>query len=291
MAALAHEERVDWRKTIPFALMHLACVPALWCGVSPLALGLCLFNYAIRMFGITAGYHRYFSHRSYKTGRLFQFGLAWLGACAAQLGPLWWAAHHRHHHLHSDTEDDAHPPGIKGFLWSHMGWIFCPRYSLTHYERMRDFAAYPELHFIERNWLLPPTLLALSTLALGWWLGQRTPQLGTNGLQLLTWGFFVSTCLLYHATFCINSMAHLWGSRRYETRDDSRNNWLLALLTLGEGWHNNHHQYPSSERQGFFWWEIDPTHYGLWLLSKLGLVWDLRSPPASAYRGGPKCLS
>jgi stearoyl-CoA desaturase (delta-9 desaturase) len=235
------------------------------------------------MFGITAGYHRFFSHRSFKTSRVFQFVLAWLGACSAQLGPLWWAAHHRHHHQYSDTHQDAHTPGLKGFLWAHMGWVFCPRNQVTHYHRVRDFCHYPELLFLERNWLLPPALMALSTLAWGWWLGRNYPAWGTHGLQLLTWGFFLSTILVYHATFCINSMAHLWGSRRYETKDDSRNNWVLALITLGEGWHNNHHKYPSSERQGFYWWEIDMTHYGLKCLAALGLVWDLRTPPKGAY--------
>ena len=164
-----------------------------------------------------------------------------------------------------------------------MGWIFCPAHQVTHYDRIRDFCRYPELLFLERYWLLPPTLMAVSTLVWGWWLGQFFPEWGTNGLQLLTWGFFVSTLLVYHATFCINSMAHLWGTRRYPTKDDSRNNWVLALITLGEGWHNNHHQYPSSERQGFYWWEIDMTHYGLRLLAALGLVWDLRTPPKGAY--------
>lgn len=277
-------ERVAWDRTIPFILMHLACLGVFWCGVSKLALGLCLFNYVIRMFGITAGYHRYFSHRAYKTSRWFQFVLAWLGACSAQLGPLWWAAHHRHHHQHSDTEKDAHTPGLKGFLWSHMGWIFCPNYHVTHYDRIKDFAGFRELRFVEKNWLLPPLVQALSTLALGWFLGRFVPQLGTNGFQLSIWGFFVSTILVYHATFCINSMAHVWGSRRFQTKDDSRNNWLLAFVTLGEGWHNNHHKYPSSERQGFYWWEIDATHYALLVLSWFGIVWDLRKPPAAAYK-------
>jgi stearoyl-CoA desaturase (delta-9 desaturase) len=263
--------------------MHLACLMVLWCGVSKIAVGLCLFNYWIRMFGITAGYHRYFSHRSYKTSRVFQFVLAWLGACSAQLGPLWWAAHHRHHHQYSDTEKDIHSNRLQGFLWSHMGWIFCPDHQVTHYHRVKDFAGYPELLWVERNWLLPPAALGLSTLGVGCWLGAFHPALGTNGLQLLTWGFVVSTVITYHATFCINSLSHVFGSRAYETKDDSRNNFWLALLTLGEGWHNNHHKYPSSERQGFHWYQVDPTHYLLTMLSWLGVVWDLRTPPRSAF--------
>lgn len=276
--------QIAWHRTVPFILMHLACFLVLWSGVSKFAVCLCFFNYVIRMFGITAGYHRYFSHRTFKTSRPFQFALAWLGASSAQLGPLWWAAHHRHHHQYSDTEKDAHTPGLKGFLWAHVGWIFCPEYQVTHYERIKDFAGFRELRFLETNWLLPPAVMGLSTYGLGWLLERFVPQLGTNGFQLLTWGFFISTLIVYHATFCINSMAHIWGSRRYATKDDSRNNWVLALITMGEGWHNNHHQYPSSERQGFYWYEIDATHYILKALSCIGLVWDLRTPPAAAYK-------
>ena len=271
MATLEHlpadggELRVQWSKTVPFAILHLGCLGVFWVGWSRSALVFCLLNYLLRMFAITAGYHRYFSHRSFKTSRPFQFALAWIGATAAQLGPLWWAAHHRDHHRHSDTEKDAHPPGLRGFLWSHMGWVFCPRYALTHYERVKDLARFPELLFVEKNWLLPPALLALTTFVVG-------------GAQALVWGFIISTVLLYHATFSINSMAHLYGTRRYDTGDDSRNNFWLALLTLGEGWHNNHHKYPTSERQGIYWWELDMTHYGLTVLSWMGLVWDLRGP-------------
>lgn len=274
---------VSWPKTIPFICMHLACLPVLWCGVSKVAIGLCLGLYWLRMFGITAGYHRYFSHRSYKTSRVFQFVLAWIGASSAQLGPLWWAAHHRQHHQYADTDKDLHSPGLRGFLWSHMGWVFCPEYAVTHYNRVKDFAEYPEIHWLERTWLLPPAVLGAAVLGLGNWLHRFHPELGTDGLQLLTWGFFISTLLVYHATFSINSLAHMFGDRSYQTRDDSRNSLALALLTMGEGWHNNHHKYPSSERQGFHWWEIDPTHYLLTMLSWVGLVWELRRPPRSAY--------
>lgn len=274
-------KRVKISSTIPFILVHLACLAVVWCGVSGVAVGVCLANYLIRMFGITAGYHRYFSHRSFKTGRVFQFLLAWLGCSGAQLGPLWWAAHHRHHHSHSDTEKDAHSPGLRGFLWSHVGWVFCPDYHHTAYERVKDLCRYRELLWLEKNWLLPPLLLALAMLSLGQALG---PAWGTSPVQMLVWGFFISTVALYHVTFCVNSLAHVLGSRRYPTRDDSRNSFWLAILTLGEGWHNNHHQYPSSERQGFFWWEVDVTHYILVGLRALGLVRDLRTPPASAYQ-------
>jgi stearoyl-CoA desaturase (delta-9 desaturase) len=274
--------RVSWSKTVPFLLMHLACLSVLWVGVSKIAVGVCLINYWLRMFGITAGYHRYFSHRSYKTSRAFQFALAWIGASSAQLGPLWWAAHHRQHHQYADTERDVHPPGLRGFLWSHMGWIFCDEYAVTHYNRVKDFARFPEIQWLERNWLLPPAVFGAAMLGMGSWLGAVHPELGTNGFQLLAWGFFVSTIVVYHATFCINSLAHMVGDRAYANKDDSRNNLALALLTLGEGWHNNHHKFPTSERQGIHWYEIDPTHYVLVMLSWVGLVWDLRTPPRGA---------
>ncbi len=269
---------------LPFVAMHLACLPALWVGWSWPSLLVCFGLYWLRMFGITAGFHRYFSHRSFQTSRLFQFVLACLATSSAQLGPLWWAAHHRKHHAHSDTEKDVHPPGIRGFFWAHVGWIFAPENHQTDLRKVKDLAAFPELRWLDRYPLVPPFLLALGVLWLGKFLETTFPGLGVTSGQMLVWGFFVSTVILYHATFCINSLAHVLGSRRYETKDDSRNSFLLALITMGEGWHNNHHQYPSSERQGFFWWEIDLTHCVLVGLEKLGLVWKLRTPPPSAYQ-------
>lgn len=257
--------------------MHLACVPALWLEASWQALVVGITLYWVRMFGITAGFHRYLSHRSFKTSRAFQFLLALLGTSAAQLGPLWWAAHHRHHHAHSDTEKDVHPPGLRGFWWAHCGWIFDPDNEHPDLSRVKDLAGYPELVWLDRYPLVPPTLLAVAVLGLGLAVGQP--------LEMLVWGFFVSTVALYHATFAINSLAHVYGERRYDTRDDSRNSFFLALVTMGEGWHNNHHQYPSSERQGFHWWEIDLTHYILAALARVGLVWELRVPPPRALEG------
>ena len=267
---------------IPFALMHLACLGALLTGVSGVALAVCLVAYLVRMFGITAGYHRYFAHRAFKTGRGFQAVLAIIGCASAQLGPLWWAAHHRHHHAFSDTERDPHSPARQGFLWSHMGWFLHPSNKATDLEAIRDFAAFPELRMLDALPLIAPTVLAFGMLGLG----KALQQLGVNtsGPQMLVWGFFISTVLLYHGTFVINSLAHVFGSRRYETRDDSRNNALLALITLGEGWHNNHHRCPSACRQGFYWWELDITWLVLLALERAGLVWDIRPVPASAYR-------
>jgi stearoyl-CoA desaturase (Delta-9 desaturase) len=275
----ASDEKINVLRSTGFILMHLSPLLAIWAGVSWTAIGVCILAYYIRMFGITAGYHRYFSHRTFKTSRAFQFVLAFLGATAAQKGPLWWAAHHRTHHRHSDTEEDIHSPGLKGFWWSHVGWILCDRYHPTDSKLVRDFDTYPELRFINNHHSLPPFLFAVMMFGFGWLLNRYLPGLGTSGLEMLVWGFFVSTVLLYHGTFAINSLTHVIGRRRFATNDDSRNNWFLALLTMGEGWHNNHHYYPSSERQGFFWWEIDLSHYLLKTLSWVGVVWDLRKPP------------
>lgn len=267
--------------SIPFALMHVACVGVLFTGVSGVALAACAAAYLVRMFGITAGYHRYFAHRTFKTGRVFQAVLALLGCASAQLGPLWWAAHHRHHHAWSDTERDPHSPRQKGFLWSHMGWFLHPSNKPTDLAAVRDFASVPELRVMDDLPLFAPAALALGMVLLG--AALERVGVATSPAQMLMWGFFVSTVLLYHGTFFINSLAHVMGGRRYQTRDDSRNNALLAVITLGEGWHNNHHRYPSVCRQGFYWWELDVTYLVLLGLARLGLVWDLRPVPASAY--------
>jgi stearoyl-CoA desaturase (Delta-9 desaturase) len=264
-------DRIDWVTSIPFFGMHVAAVvgafffPITWEGAA-----LCVGMYYLRMFGITAGYHRYFSHRSYKTGRVFQYVLAWLGAICVQKGALWWAAHHRHHHRYSDQPEDVHSPVGRSFLWSHMTWILAHTYHETDYSQIRDFAKYPELVWLNKHFLVPVFVFAGINAAIG-------------GLDGVYWGFCVSTVLLWHGTFTVNSLAHVWGRRRYQTPDDSRNNLWIALITLGEGWHNNHHHYMSSARQGFFWWEIDVSYYILKALSKVGLVWDLRKPPAHVY--------
>jgi stearoyl-CoA desaturase (delta-9 desaturase) len=255
------------------------CLGIIWVGWSWTAIGVAAALYVVRMFGITGFYHRYFAHRTFKTSRWLQFIAAAVTNASAQKGPIWWAAHHRHHHLHSDDEEDVHSPIQRGFLWSHMGWIFTARNAITNMRLAPDLAKYPELRFLDRFDVLMPILLGVATYYLGVYLEAVNPRLGTNGMQMLVWGFFVSTVALFHATVSINSFAHLFGSRRYATKDHSRNNPLLALVTLGEGWHNNHHHYSTSARQGFFWWELDLTYIGLFVLSKLGLVWDIKSVP------------
>jgi stearoyl-CoA desaturase (delta-9 desaturase) len=279
----APREGIDWLRVVPFIGMHLACLGVIWVGFSWFALWLALALYAVRMFAITGFYHRYFAHRSFKTSRPAQFLFAVLGASSVQRGPLWWAAHHRIHHRHSDTELDPHSPR-HGFWRSHMGWFLTHEGFRTDERAVRDLARYPELRLLDRFDILVPVLLAVGLFVLGSHLENTAPELGTNGPQLLVWGFFVSTVVLFHATVTINSLAHRFGSRRFDTRDDSRNNWLLALITFGEGWHNNHHYYPGSARQGFRWWEIDLTWYLLRLLALFGIVWDLKPVPAGLKR-------
>jgi stearoyl-CoA desaturase (delta-9 desaturase) len=271
MADDNEHDDIIYPSAIPFVLVHLACFAALWVGVTWQAIAICIALYWLRIFAIGAGYHRLFSHRAYSTSRPFQFVLAFLAQSSAQKSVLWWASKHRHHHLHSDTEVDVHSPRHKGFIYSHLGWIFSRKHDLADFEKVADLMRYPELMWLHKYELLPAVLLgAFCFLVAGW-----------SGLVV---GFFWSTVLVYHATFCINSLAHVSGSTRYVTGDDSRNNWLLAVFTMGEGWHNNHHAFQSSVRQGFRWWEIDPTYYLLRALSWLGLVWDLRTPPEPVLR-------
>jgi len=273
-------ERVDWLRVVPFVGLHVACLGVWWVGVSTAAVTAAVGLYVLRMFAVTAFYHRYFSHRAFRTSRGMQFVFALLGASAVQRGPLWWAAHHRHHHAHADRPDDAHSPRQHGFLWSHMGWFLSRANFPTKVHLVRDLARFPELALLDRFDAAVPALLAVCLFVTGIALERFVPALGTNGPQLLVWGFAVSTIAVWHATFTINSLAHTIGARRFATRDDSRNNFALALLTLGEGWHNNHHRHPGAARAGLLWWELDPSWYLLRLMSALGLVWDLRPVPA-----------
>jgi stearoyl-CoA desaturase (Delta-9 desaturase) len=259
-------DRLHVATSIPFFLIHLAALVGVFLvpfhfSYVLVALGL----YYVRMFGVTAGYHRYFAHRSYKTSRVFQFLLAWLAESSVQKGVLWWSGHHRDHHRDSDTPADIHSPVQRGFWWSHVGWILSSRYDEAPLHRIRDFERFPELRFISKHYWLPPTVLGLGLCLVGGW-------------PLVVWGFCVSTVLLWHGTFTINSLSHVFGKRRYPTSDDSRNNWLLALVTMGEGWHNNHHHFAAAARQGFYWWEIDLSYYVLRALAAVGLVWDLKQP-------------
>ncbi len=276
--------RVEWTRVLPFIAVHVACLGPILVGWSWAAVGVALALYWIRAFAITGFYHRYFSHMTYRTSRVGQFAFAVLGASAVQRGPLWWAAHHRLHHRYSDGPKDVHSPRQHGFLWSHMGWITAPANFPTRLDVVSDLARYPELRLLDRFDTAVPLALAGGLYALGSALGAAGVE--TTGPQMLVWGFFISTVALFHATSLINSAAHRMGRQRYKTRDDSRNSLVLALLTLGEGWHNNHHRYPAATRQGFFWWELDPTYYALVVMSWLGLVRDLRPVPEAVKLAG-----
>jgi stearoyl-CoA desaturase (Delta-9 desaturase) len=277
--AVSRAQARGWRRTylnaltLPFWGVHvLAIVGVAITGFSWWGVLLCAALYLPRMFFVTGAYHRYFSHRSYKTSRWFQFVLALGATMTAQKGVLWWAAHHRVHHKLSDLPGDLHSVQQSGFWWAHMGWILSRDLEGTNHARIKDLAKYRELRWLDRWWMIPPIAAGALTFAIG-------------GFFALVWGFAVCQVLTWHGTFTINSLSHLWGGRRYRTEDDSRNNLALALITLGEGWHNNHHHYQVATRQGFFWWEIDPTYYLLRMLSRVGLVWDLREPPPAVVAG------
>ena len=274
-------DRVDWVRCIPFIVLHAGCLGVIWTGASATAVWTAVGLYFLRMFAVTGIYHRYFSHKTYSTSRAGQFLLALWGGTTVQRGALWWAYHHRHHHRHSDDPEDAHSPHVHGFWWSHIGWITSRRNFPTDYSTIRDLAKYPELVWLNRFDTVVPALFALSLFGAGAALETWAPGRGADRWQMLVWGFFISTTALFHGTSCINSMAHLMGRRRFKTSDDSRNSFILAIICLGEGWHNNHHRYQSSTRNGFYWWEIDPTYYGLKVLSWTGFIWGLKPVPHS----------
>ena len=275
----AEKEKLDWFRVGPFVGLHLSCLLVFAVGTSPVAVLVAVCLYLVRMFFITAFFHRYFSHRAFRTSRWLQFAMAVLGCTAGQRGPLWWSGHHREHHMTSDRPEDPHSPAHRGMLYSHTLW-FLTRGSFPISEhRVRDWLRYPELRLLERMDWIPFVVLGIGCYAFGSALGRHAPDLGTSGPQVFVWGFLISSVVLYHATYTINSLAHRFGRRRYDTPDSSRNNVWLALLTLGEGWHNNHHYYPSSARQGFRTMEIDISYWGLRLLKTLGLISHLRPVP------------
>lgn len=277
------QQRLDYLAITQFIFLHGGCLLVFWTGISWIALITCLSFYCLRIFAVSAGYHRYFAHRSYETGRVFQFLLALFGCLSHQKGPLWWAAHHRYHHAHSDREDDIHSPQQHGFWWAHCVWIFSMAYRRADKRLVSTFTRYRELQLLDRFYAVPPLLAAAAMFFIGFALQRTNPELHTSGPQMLAWGFFISTVLVHHAVYSANSIGHLFGSRRFASSDQSRNNIFVALLTFGDGWHNNHHFYPRSARHGFYWWEIDPTLYILKALSYLGIVWDLHTPPQKIF--------
>ena len=290
-AARNQPEKFEFKRSVPFIILHVGCLGVIWTGWSWTAVGVAAALYFIRMFAITGIYHRYFCHRGYQTSRPVQFLFGLIGLTAVQRGPLWWAAVHRHHHAHSDEPADAHSPVTKGFLWSHVGWLTSSRNFPTDYRMVRDLQKFPELVFLNRFDLIGPLLLLVFLAALGSALQEFAPGLGTNAWQLVVWGFFISTTVLFHATCAINSFAHTLGSKRFPTGDESRNSLVLAILTLGEGWHNNHHRFPACARQGFYWWEIDISYYIIRLMGAFGLVWDIRTVPSKVYEEAARIKS
>jgi stearoyl-CoA desaturase (delta-9 desaturase) len=272
-------ESIDWPRAIPFILLHLSCLLVFYVGFSYVACITAFILYVLRLFFIGAFYHRYFSHKTYLTSRGKQFIFALLGGSCAQRGPLWWAAQHRQHHLVADQPLDMHSPVQHGFWWSHMGWFLSKKHYTYNPARVKDLMAYPELVFLDRYDVLMPAVLFFMLAMVGIALEYYAPHLATGPGKMLVWGFSISTTLLFHTTVTINSLSHLMGRKPYPTRDNSGNHWFLALLTLGEGWHNNHHYYPVAARQGFVWWELDITYYLLVLMEKLGLIWNLNKVP------------
>jgi stearoyl-CoA desaturase (delta-9 desaturase) len=275
--------RYDIERGLPFYFFHLSCLWVLAVGANWAVVGVAFALYYIRMFAITGFYHRYFSHKAFKTNRFWQFVFAVWGMTSAQKGPLWWAAHHRHHHAYSDKPNDLHSVREQGFLWAHIGWICTNDHMATDYDRIKDYAKYPELMFLNQYDWVVPAVFGLSMIGLSLLVNQAWPTVFTHPMQFFIWGFFVSTVMLYHGTFSINSLSHVFGKKRYTTTDDSKNNWFLSIVTMGEGWHNNHHYFPSCVRQGFYWWEWDPTYYILKAFSWVGIIWDLNPVPQKAY--------
>ncbi len=256
-------DKIDWLRCSPFIMTHLACIAAFFTEFRLSLLGVLAVTYAFRVFSLTAFYHRYLSHRAFKTSRVVQFIFAFIAASAAQRGPLWWSSNHRHHHKHTDKEADRHSPVVHSFIWSHCGWFLANNSFKTDHTHIKDLCKYPELKFIDQYDVIPPILLCVALYLIGGW-------------AYVIWGYFISTVLVYHVTFSVNSICHKIGKQKFDTKDQSRNNWLIALLTFGEGWHNNHHYCPSSARQGRTFWQIDISYQILRILAKLGLVWDLR---------------
>jgi len=279
LSSLELPDEIDWIRTIPFIILNLSCLLVFYVGFSWTAFTTAVVLYFVRVFSIGAFYHRYFSHKTYQTNRFWQFIFAMIAGTCAQRGALWWASHHRQHHMVSDEYNDVHSPVQHGFWWSHVGWFLSKRNYHYNPERVQDLERYPELVFLNRYDALMPMILFVGLLFFGYFLHVYFPQLGTGPGQMLVWGFSISTIFLFHSTVMINSLSHLFGTKRFDTKDSSRNNFLLALLTLGEGWHNNHHHYPATARQGFMWWEIDITYYILKMLEKIGIIWGVKALP------------
>ena len=264
--------------TAGMLLFHVGALGVVFTGASTVAVVSALVYYLIRGFGITGGFHRLLAHRSFTASRPVQFLFALTGSLAIQGGPLWWVAHHRAHHRYTETDRDIHSPKTKGFWRSHIGWMFSPASFNENGAGARDLHRIPELKFLQRNYAFIALGQGVVIYAYGALLARFFPELGTSGLQMLVWVYFIGTVALWHATFMVNSVCHTWGARPFDAGDASTNNWLVVVLALGEGWHNNHHKFANSARHGLRWWEVDMTWIALRVLNALGIVRDLKLP-------------
>ena len=286
------KSQILWSYLIPVILFHLMIPLAFfgyffsWWGLLFLPLG----NYIFTSMGIGAGYHRLLTHRGFDCPKWFEYTLATLGVCSFQDSPARWVLVHRVHHQHSDHQPDPHTPHVSGF-WSHMGWLFIDNTDLSTasaYDKyVRDLMRDKYYMWLQRglNWVVIYAVHALAFLAAGYGLALlMAPEGGVLRFtaQFFFWTVIMRTVYTWHVTWAINSAAHMWGYRNYETREDSRNNWLFALLTNGEGWHNNHHADPRSAQHGHRWWEVDITYISLAILEKVGLIKNLVRPNNSA---------
>jgi fatty-acid desaturase len=263
----ASEGTVNWITVIAMSAFHVGAVAAFFYIDAGAMFTAFLLYYIAGSFGIGMGYHRLLTHRGYKTKKWVEYFLTTCGTLALEGGPIFWVATHRIHHQYSDREGDPHSPR-EGTYWAHMGWIFTGKAMHHDTEVLRRYV--PDLskdkfHVWLTSWhWITQVVVGLALLAFG-------------GLPYVLWGVAFRTVFGLHSTWAVNSATHLWGSRRFKTRDDSTNNWLVALFTFGEGWHNNHHAHPVSARHGLAWYEVDLNWIGIRTLEMLGLAWDVRA--------------
>ena len=269
---------ISYSNATRIILFHLSVVLVFISGYSFTALITFLVLFLVRLFVITGFFHRYYSHRSYQTSRWFQFLLTFIGTSAGQQGPLSWATSHITHHQHADAEDDPHSPVLNSGFYAHIGWLLQKDALSTNDKIVKPFTKYPEIVFLDRYHYIGTTSLIISLALLGMLLSEHYPELGTSALQLVSWGFILSTLLILHGACLVNSVGHLYGYRRFKTKDNSHNVWWLFPLTLGDNWHNNHHHAPKSASFSYAWWEVDIIYLCILILEKLGLVWNVKKP-------------
>ncbi len=266
----------DWGTMFVLALVHLGAIFAPFY-FSWSALGLCAFLYVVSGMGITLGYHRLLTHRSYGTYRWLEYLIVMAGSLACQGGPVGWTAVHRLHHANPDRQGDPHS-AKEGFWWAHLGWLLqTPPHKLNASLRRRlapDLEQVALYRWLDRTFILNAILLGYALGLLGGW-------------PFVFWGMFVRLTLVFHATWLVNSASHTFGYRLFKTPDQSTNCWWAAWLTFGEGWHNTHHAFPRSARHGLKCWEIDLTYLVISLMQRVGLAWDVKMPPKQAFLANP----